>query len=737
MTAPGTYSAGTAFLDVIPSFRGVQEAIKKQVRQIESALGSKAGEEFGKAFEDEAVRSIDKALGTSKAKSAKAGKEAGDQYGGNFADSLRTSMARAQKELDRLKIKPTVDDGKALAQLKKLQAEVKKIMDAKIGVDLDAGDAMIQAAAIASALRALQDASIDVDIRSNLGKATAEIEAWMAKIQKDADFVIEPEIKFERQLGLFERAVRKRIEAALQNFPPVEFDADITPAEEELQRLRAQLIELGDKKIGIDISGADAIAEMERLRLAMAAIANDESVDIKVRADAAGAAAELLAIRKVADLVDDTDVEIEVKLEENGVRAKLAALRNAMLSSGSGGQEGANAFRAFNGVILAATTILPAVIPMIGALAGGLALLGPLAVGAAGGLAVGIMAFSGIGDAVKALNEVENNRTKDAEANAKKMRAASESVADAQRGVERAETSGARSIASANQAVSDARANAADVARDSARRVADAIENQKDAEEDLVRAQRDVVRAQEDVTRARKEAEEQVEDLALSIRGGALAERQAIFDLEDAQKAYDKAKDDPAKTARDRELLLLSLEKEQLNLDRVRESNQDMAQERDEFNRTGIEGSRGVVSAQEGVARANEGVASAQERVQDAVVAVADAVADGQRAQSEASRAIADAVAAQSQAQADAAASVSDAQRNLTKAQADYATALYETGVQGSAAMQALDEAMGALGPPASGSPSSCRASAARCGRCATSPRPASCPASKTRSTTS
>lgn len=543
------YSAGRAILDVVPSFEGVQNAIAREVRKMEAALGKASGDEFGKNFEKQANRAVDQVLGTTKGR------------------------------------------------------------DLKVNVKVD-----------------------------------------------------------DREVGRFERDVRKRIESAIGNIAPIKFNADVTPAQNQIMKLRQQMVELGDKNIGVDLDASAALAEMERIRVELAKLSTDRAVDVQVRTDAAGAARELVEIRGLAELVDNTKVKIDVKLEDHSFGARIRSLRQSLLGAGSDGEDAANGFRAFNGMVLAGATLLPAAVPAITALAGGLALIGPLALGGAAGLGVLGFAFSGVQDAVSALGKVQDTAAKDSVAATRTMATASRGVEDAERSLGRAREDAGRQAEAA------------------ARQVADAVDAQEDAERNLVQAQQDVVRAQEAVTRAREEAIERIEDLQLSIRGGALAERAAVLDLKDAQLEYDKVTAAGSTASADeRERAAIALEKEKLNLDRVREANGDMAEEQAEFNRTGVEGSREVLSAQEQLAQAQEGVRNAMEGVADAAQAVGDAVR------------------AQQQTNADSARAISDAQRGLTEAQQAYSDALYDTGVTGSASMQALEVAMGKLGPAGQG----------------------------------
>ena len=444
----------------------------------------------------------------------------------------------------------------------------------------------------------------------------------------------------------------------MEAIPDAAFNADVTPAMSKVQTLRAAMASLMDKKIGVDIRGQDVLTEASAIRTALDSIKNDQTVDVRVRHDAAAAAAELLKFGAVVDLIDGKKVKVKVELEENNFGNRLKKIRAELLGADADGQTAADGFRAFNAVVLAGAAILPAAAPAIGAIAGALALVGPMALGAAAGLAVMGFGFSGISDAVKAIGKAQDDAGKDAEAHAKKVRSASRSVEDAE------------------IALGRARQNASRTARDAARGVEDALEAQRDAEQSLGDAQKSVRQAQEDLTRARKEATEQLEDLQLAVRGGALAERDAVLDLKEAQEALADARAEGVE-GDDLDRLILKYDQAAFRLDEVRERNGDLTDEQAEWARTGVEGSERVQAAREGVATAERGVRDAMEQVGDAA------------------RGVQDAILAQSEANADAQQAISAAQRNLTQAQEDYTTAVNET----SASQEALALAMGNLGP--------------------------------------
>jgi len=657
VTSPGArYSAGTAILDVVPVFEGVQDKIRQHVREIERALGKDAGNELGKGIEEGASRGVDRALGTSAQKEIeKKGREAGTKYAGAFSDAIKKGTRAAQREV-RSTIKLVGDDKDLKRNLREVEARLKALNNAKIGIDIKAADALREIEQVRIALSILNEHAKGADLEVNTAQAHKAIAAVEKRLAEMRDVEVEIHVD-QTKIGATARAIRKQLEAAVSKLPDIEFDADVTPAQNAIQRLRAQMLALRDKKIGIDIGATEALAEMNRLRTALALLATNKTIDVQVRSDAAQAAKDLLQIKTLAELVDKTRVDIKVDVDRSAL-SRIQQLRNGLLGAGADGRSGADGFRAFNAMVLAGSAILPAAVPLIAALAGGLALIGPLAVGAGAGLAVLAIGFSGISEAAKALGKSQEQAGKDAEAAAKRNRAAARSVGDAQRAVDRAREASGTAAASA------------------ARAVEDAVEQQADAEEALADAQKDVQRAQEDLTRAREEAAEQLEDLNLQVRGGVLSERDAVLDLREAEKDLREGRSEGA-TGDDLERLILKVDQAKLRLDQARESNEDLRLESEEWARTGVEGSDRVIAAQERVAAAQSGVADAQDTVRDAA------------------RGVQDALAAQRQTAADSARAIEDAQRNLIQAQEDYTTAVNET----SASQQALEIAMGKLGP--------------------------------------
>lgn len=115
------------------------------------------------------------------------------------------------------------------------------------------------------------------------------------------------------------------------------------------------------------------------------------------------------------------------------------------------------------------------------------------------------------------------------------------------------------------------------------------------AERRIMLAQREAKAAQEALTRARKDAQEQIEDLGRSLNGARLDEEAAIIALEDAQKALNAAQrsGDPDEIRR----ADLAYRQAQQTLEDVRDRVGDLADEKAEADKKGVEGSDAVQAA--------------------------------------------------------------------------------------------------------------------------------------------
>lgn len=697
---PAPYSAGSIFLQVVPSFRGVPEQIAREARD----WGDQAGKNYDEAFEkhatDSAKRAGDKAGKELEDSGSKAGDKAGKAYAGRFETAVKQAVQRAAREVGTIKV--DADDTAAKRKVATLKTALADLGKAKIGVNINAADAFAKLTAIEEGLREVQDRATTIDARVNAAGALGSITKIRTELMALSAIQIEPEIKIDRQLGIFERGLKGAIDSALKDLGTVNVGVGSSAGERAIADLREKLFELSDRKIGIDISAETARERLNQILDELQRITG-EHWNIDLDANTAGAAANLEAFLALLDRVDGKHVEVDVDTKGTaGSVAGLAAVegqadrtRNAARSLNSTmGQDGANSFRAFNARVLGVAALGPLVIPAIGGIAGAIGGLAPLAVAGAAGLGVLALGLYGVVTAFKAMTAVEASQGTDMTTYLKGVETASRQVRDAQEGLAAAHEAAAQAAEDSADRVKQAQRGVADAEAQAADRTAQAARQVRSAEQQLADAQRAAQKAQEDLTQARKDAAQQLEDLQLQVRGNALDQRQATLDLHQAKADLDAGIAKGLK-GDDLEALQVAYERAQLRIDQVKETQQQLNDEQQKWAKTGVEGSDQVVAAQERVQQTQRGVADSQQALADANAAQAKTAQENARAVGDAQVALASAQRDAARQQENSSQAVAKAQQQVNDALDNYSDALTKT----SAAQTKLDQAMQNMSP--------------------------------------
>lgn len=420
-------------------------------------------------------------------------------------------------------------------------------------------------------------------------------------------------------------------------------------------------------RIDADISALNArIADWERKR---------GNTKVNVDAEIAKAEAKIRALTAQRDLVT-----VQVDVDADKAERKLNQVENQINRISNNqhdiNMEASDASRAIAivGSLTVALSVLGQVAP---AAAAAVATVPTGLFAAAQGVGALMAGLSGISDATKALQAVEDESvTKGGQAAQQRISTANR-VAAAQSSLQRALEQADRSAIQGARQVRDAREGLADAQVSAARRV-------EDAEAALATAQVSARDAQEALTRARKDATEHLEDLRLALSGAALDEEAAVLAVERAQDRLNRAQ---AAGMTGRAMAEIELEARQADqaLAEIRERYGDLRDEADEANRAGVDGSRQVVAAQRQAEEAAKGI-------QDAERDLTQARVDGARQVAKAQERVAEAQQQASWAAADASRQVADAQRAIAEAS-------QSAGDTGSASLDKLTLAMNKLTP--------------------------------------
>lgn len=122
--------------------------------------------------------------------------------------------------------------------------------------------------------------------------------------------------------GAFADSLRAKLTAAFRAMPKLDIGLNDTGVDAQLARLRAKLEDLRNKRIGIDISAADADAKIQELDDKLA-ILGAQSPNVRVRVDTATARAALADLR--AEIAEASRSGVDIAVRVGSFRERLVA----------------------------------------------------------------------------------------------------------------------------------------------------------------------------------------------------------------------------------------------------------------------------------------------------------------------------------------------------------------------------------------------------------------------------
>lgn len=686
------YSAGAIFLQVVPVFANVQRAIQDEAKGWDRTLGdemeksgARAGERAGRAASQKMRDEFDK--GTK-------------DFSGNFEREFHKNIDDINKALGGIDTKRLSNDlRRELSQVKK---ELAGLKDVNITADADFKRAYAAIAELEGRVRGLRDGA-KIVFRSDIDQALrgfAKMEAAKEAISDPVEIKVKADTsQAERAMTSFEQAFKKSSDKAAQHLSG--------SMHKEIQRIKDDLIGLRNLRIGVDISANQARREITELMAELEALSHsDPNIDVKV--DAARALAELATFEAALKKIDGQDVNVDIKTDR--------ASRSLLGLAGSG-DTAANTFRSFNVILLAVATLGPALVPVLAGITGGLLALGPAAAVAGAGLGAVLIGFSGLGNALTALQARQDQQAKNSQTQAKQNRQAANAIKDAQRGIRDAVRSAAQANADAQRSVADAERNAARAAEDAARRVVDArrqsaaaiqsaLQQQQQAQQSYRDSVREVQQAEADLQQARRDAAGQGKDLANQIAENQLAMQQGLLDEFNSKVAYDSARADGSSTNAEIEQARINWEQAKLRQTELRQQQKQLAAEKKKWDKQGVEGTDAVQSAEDRLRSALEQQRNAYQQLRDAAQAVDKARADGarnvQQAIEDQNRTLADNKRAVENAKRAQARAFADGERGIARARQSLARARQSQDQLNTAINsqdQAVQAAFSKLGP--------------------------------------
>lgn len=727
MALPGktTYSAGTAFLTVVPSFLGIEKAFNDQVRDMAASADKNLAAGMAKGLQQ-----VNK-----QAKSS--GAQSGKDYAGAYETEARKALTKAWQNLP--EPQPGVNMSNWDKKLAQVREDMKALGQQRIGIDIDHATFDQAIADFKKRLEDLRDSAAGPNKELgffNADQAAKELRAFQ-------DF--EDEVTMRARAGgeqagsAFNDRMAKTLRDGISKIPRIVLTADSTDAERKLADLRARMVDLSDKRIGIDIDAGTAYAEIKAIAEELKAL-DRRSVRVDIRTNAHDAAAEFTPLIQQAEAAGQS-------VEGIGTRSNFSLSRLEYL-------------------IALGASLGTVIVPAAAAAAGAIGTIGTMALGAVTGIGVAALALSGVSDAVKALNQYQSDQAKSAKSiddanrsvasSTDQVRSATMALANTRRNVADAAQDAARRVADAEQGVADARRQAAQEAKNAAQEVADARKQVTDAVADLADARRQAVIDETEADRQVRDAQRGVTDAEKDAIDVRTALTQAINDAKDSMleldvqikrneqdqsvavtaqmKALDelnKLKTNPRATEVELRQAQDAYNEQTVRLEELGVKHKELAEQQAKYAKDGVEADDQVIAARKRIADADQKVADArdrlsreqaqrteaeyraQKRIADAQDRVAKAQQTAARAQ-EAQRAaeirgqeqvakaqqqVADARRQQQRQAQDGQYQLAQASQAVTAAQRAQQAAWQKTATAGGDALDTLNQKMASLSP--------------------------------------
>lgn len=313
-------TVGSVYVDVLPSASRFAGELGSQVDPFIRALGKKIAEELGKAVGKGVSEGVED--GVAEADTGDDAVRQGTKTGGKFADAFKRTLEATLRNLPKINI--DADTKPALRNVAALREQISKL-SASVDVDVDPKKALAGLEKLQRELEfILRSSDVDLDIKVDAAAALKEV----LKLREEIATALH---RSSADAGQFARELNTKLTAAIKAIPKIDLNANanLDSAELALSNIRRRVEELSGKRIDIDISVDDAVAQAEAELRKLQALLDKDDLKASVRVNTAAAAAELEAFIRTARGQGN---EIDIKIEPNfgafntNLKAQLAAI---------------------------------------------------------------------------------------------------------------------------------------------------------------------------------------------------------------------------------------------------------------------------------------------------------------------------------------------------------------------------------------------------------------------------
>lgn len=604
----------------------------------------------------------------------------GDKAGSRFADTFKARVKAALASMPDVEIGAGTTE--AEQKIAELRADLQELSTKRVGIDIDAGDATALINRIKAELDDLARESPDIAVKADITRASAALAALQSEIDK---------IKNDRvdvNVGAFTERFTTTVNAAIRALPDAEIGADSAEADEKIAELRARLVELSTKRIGIDIDEGDALAELEALKAELDEL-GASSPEVRVKADTATAAAKLAEIMAQVEALRAEPADVDVDVNDHG---SLSAVASDV--AGLGGN--------ISGLGLLIDGLITMAAPLGAALTA--AFLGAAAAVAAVLGGVGVLALA-LAPVVKTMGLLDQQqkasvssggsvvRSMNQQANAAaQLKQSEEALKQARQNADDAAITSAERVKSARQSLANAERQATQQQVQDARAVLD-------AEYQLTLAAQRSTDAQQALNDAREQAARDLLSYADNAVDANLNLQQSQIDLTNAQAQYQQDLADPTVSPTQLQQDALNVAKAQQAIVEAQQRLQQATEDNNKAQAEGVDGAPGVVSAAEQVTAAQHAQQQATQALSDARKKEAQDEIKSAQSVASAEQGLEDAIREQAKQRRQSAYQIEQAQAAVASAMRAVQTASVSAGAAGGASLASINAQLAKTNP--------------------------------------
>ena len=175
-------SVGSVEVDIVPNARGIQAQLRAALVPAASTVGDEVGRIIGRRMAAHITAAVrDGVTAGGRTAQAPAARQ-GQQTGSTFARSLKAQLQAALATLPEIRLR--ADSSDAQRELADIQARMRALSDARLGIDVDAATARAAMEQLQARLDRLSASDADIQVRVDAAAASAQLAAFNAQVNR-------------------------------------------------------------------------------------------------------------------------------------------------------------------------------------------------------------------------------------------------------------------------------------------------------------------------------------------------------------------------------------------------------------------------------------------------------------------------------------------------------------------------------------------------------------------------